>query len=221
MRFSAAIFDLDGTLCDTIGDLRTAMNEMLRQCGLPEVSREVVLSSINTGAREFVRGCLPTALQNDEHMLDRCLAIYKECYLRHYLDSTYAYAGMNELIAELSAAGMKLGVLSNKQDVMTKAIVKALYGYTGFDERAVWGQAFLPHKPDPSAAIYIAGTFCLKPGEIAFIGDSNVDMQTANNAGMHSIGVTWGYRPADVLLAAGAKTLCSTPAELGKFLLGK
>lgn len=221
MRFSAAIFDLDGTLCNTIGDLKTSMNEMLRLMGHPEVSREVVLASINNGAREFVRGCLPDTVKHDDTELDRCFTAYKECYSRHYLDTTFPYEGLTELIRELSEAGIKLGVLSNKQDPMTKALIAKLYGYDHFDERAVWGHAFLPHKPNPAAAYYIAGTFGVRPDEVAFIGDSNIDIMTAINAEMHPVGVTWGYRSAEVLLATGAKILCDTPCELRDFLLGR
>jgi phosphoglycolate phosphatase len=221
LQFSAAIFDLDGTLCDTIGDLRTSMNEMLRTVGFPEVSRETVIASINNGAREFVRGCLPEPVQQDEDKLDRCLAIYKECYSRHYLDTTYAYVGMTELIAELRAAGFRLGVLSNKHDTMVKAIIYKLFGDDAFDDYAVWGQAFLPHKPDPAAAYYLAGVLHVRPDEVAFIGDSHIDISTALNAGMFPVGVSWGYRPAELLIETGAKAICNTPGELRKLLLGK
>lgn len=220
MRFSAAIFDLDGTLCDTIGDLQTSMNEMLRTVGLPEVSRDTVISSINNGAREFVRGCLPKEVQHDEDKLDRCLSVYRECYSRHYLETTYAYAGMPELVADLRAAGFRLGVLSNKQDVMVKKIIYKLFGDDAFDDYAVWGQAFLPHKPDPAAAYYVAGVLHVKPDETAFIGDSHIDIGTALNAGMFPVGVSWGYRPAELLVETGAKAICNTPDELGKLLLG-
>lgn len=222
MRFSAAIFDLDGTLCDTIGDLHTSMNEMLRTVGLPEVDRETVITSINNGAREFVRGCLPKELQKNEEALDRCLAVYRECYPRHYLDTTYAYKGMPELISDLRKAGFKLGVLSNKQDPMVKVIISKLFGDDAFDDFAVWGgSSHLPLKPDPAAAYYVAGVLRVMPEDVAFIGDSHVDIATAINAGMHPVGVTWGYRSAEVLLDAGAKSICTTPDELRAVLLGK
>lgn len=222
MQFSAAIFDLDGTLCDTIGDLHTSMNEMLCTVGLPQVSRETVLASINNGARELVRGCLPEELQRDEQTLDRCLAIYKECYARHYLDTTYAYSGMPELVADLRAAGYRLGVLSNKHDEMVKTIISKVYGDDAFDDYAVWGgSSMFPLKPDPAAAFYIAGTLRARPDQTAFIGDSHVDIATAINAGMFPVGVSWGYRSAQVLRDAGAKAVCSSIDELRKLLLGK
>jgi len=221
LQFDAAIFDLDGTLCDTIGDLHTSMNEMLRTLGLPEVGREVVVASINNGAREFVRGCLPDNLKHDEAALDRCLAVYRECYARHYLDTTYAFPDMKKLLSDLREAGLKLAVLSNKQDAMVKAIIFRIYGNSIFDENVVLGgNDFLPLKPNPAAAYYLAGVLRVRPDRTAFVGDSHVDIATAINAGMYPVGVSWGYRSEEVLKKAGARAICKTPDELRHVLLG-
>ena len=222
LQFAAVIFDLDGTLCNTLDDLRTSMNEMLRTVGYPEVGSDVVFASINNGAREFVRGCLPDEVKSDDETIDRCLAVYKQCYAKHYLETTYAYKGMPELLAELREAGLKLGVLSNKHNEIVKNIIFSIYGREIFDEHAILGGTdFLPLKPNPASAYYMAGTLQVRPDRTAFVGDSNVDIATAINAGMFPVGVSWGYRSAEVLKETGARAICRTPDELRRVLLGQ
>lgn len=205
MSFKAVIFDLDGTLCNTMPDLITSMNEMLRNAGLPERTDEQLIAAINCGAYEFVRRSLPEEYYNDEEFTRARLKEYNSTYEKHYLDKTHIYDGVLDAVKELKASGVKLGVLSNKPDKHCKNIIYTLFGEKLFD--IVMGQGAFPTKPDPSAAIHIAKEFGILPSLFAFVGDSNVDMQTAINAGMHPVGVSWGYRSIEILKESGAEKI--------------
>lgn len=209
----AVIFDLDGTLADTMVDLQRAMNAMLRQCGWPERSREELTQFINKGARAFVARSMPEGSWEtmDDEAVTRSLEIYSEHYAKCYLEGTAAFPGVAEALDALRERGISLAVLSNKQDRFTKAIIEKLFPGV-FAE--VWGQSDYPTKPDPAAALEIARRLGVEPAECAFVGDSDVDMKTAKNAGMRSVGVSWGYRDVDVLREAGAKAVVSNAAEL-------
>ncbi len=213
----AVIFDLDGTLADTIGDLTTAMNEMLTARNYPARTKEQMLAAINNGARNLVWRSLPEEVRDAEGELDACLATYNECYGRHYLETTALYDGMGPLCRSLYADGIRLAVLSNKQHEQTSAIVERLLGRGLFG--VVLGHRDLPHKPDPTAPLYVAERLGVKPEQTVFCGDSNVDMTTALNAGMIPVGVTWGYRSREVLLEAGARYIVDTPDALRELIL--
>ena len=207
------IFDLDGTLAYTIGDLQSAMNGMLRHFGWREITEEEALRNINCGAKQFVRGCLPLEYQEDEAMLERAYAKYSECYGKEYLKTTHLYPGVAEGIAYLKERGARLGVFSNKQDAQTKAICRALFPDETFDI-VLGNNGVFPHKPSPEGALYVAEILGADPGEIAFIGDSDVDMKTAANAGMHPVGVAWGYRPKELLVSLGAETILTSLEDM-------
>ncbi len=206
------IFDLDGTLAYTMDDLAAGMNAMLRQNGLPECSVAQLLANINHGAREFVRLSLPEAYRTDEDFVSARLKEYDRYYGAHFLDTTYAYPGVTEALAELRRMGVKLAVLSNKQHPRTAALCAHLFPAGTFE--VVMGHAEYPTKPDPAAALAIAGQFGLEVSEIAFVGDSDVDMDTAHNAGMTAVGVSWGFRSADFLREHGAQYLIARGEDL-------
>lgn len=209
----AAIFDLDGTLSDTMDDLRTAMNGMLRELGFAERSREELLTFINRGARYFVGRSLPDGSVKDfnDPLVDRALVIYGEHYAKCCLDKTHPFDGVPEAVDELKRRGVKVAVLSNKQDEFVKKTVQKLYPDV-FD--AVHGQLDLPEKPDPAPALAVAKELGVAPEECAFIGDSDIDIKTGINSGMLPIGVSWGYRDEECLRSAGAKIIVHSPAEL-------
>ncbi len=207
------IFDLDGTLAYTIGDLRNAMNITFSQYGFREVDDARVLSSINHGTREFVRRCLPEEISGDNELIERVVDTYLEIYDQNCLVYTEPYPYVKAILDYCKSIGGKLAVYSNKHDSCTKYIASHLFPNV-FDV-VLGGGADFPHKPKPDGALYIAELFGAKPDEIAFIGDSDVDMATAINAGMHPYGVNWGYRSPELLLENGAEGIIS---DLGSFV---
>lgn len=203
MIFKAVIFDLDGTLLYTIDDLHTAMNAMLADLSFPLADHETIMKSINCGAREFVRGCIPEQYRTDEQFIDHAYAIYDRHYARVYADQTKPYPGVTEAAIAVKKAGLKTAVFSNKQDVMTKALIEMKFPAGTFD--IVFGhpepgsEIYFPIKPAPDGALYIAEKLGAKPSETALVGDSDVDMTLARNAGMIPVGVSWGYRDETLL----------------------
>ena len=212
----AVIFDLDGTICYTIEDLRTAMNLMLSEFGMPQRSVDEILAAINFGPREFVRRSMPAKAAADEQLVDRCFKYYSERYSEHYLDKTYPYDGMPELVCELRARGIKTAVLTNKGDAHAKALVYKVFG-DAFDLVLGNCQRF-PAKPDPASALWIASELCATPREVLYVGDSDVDMHTARNAGFFACGVSWGYRDVATLCRTGASGIARRPSEILLFI---
>lgn len=206
------LFDLDGTLAYTIGDLLTSMNDMLAQNGLPLLDEAGILRNINCGALAFVRQSLPAAYRGDETFVAARYAEYDAAYSRHFEETTHLYPGIASAVSELRQQGMHLGVLSNKQHTHTVRLCEKLFPPHTFD--IVMGHLDLPHKPDPTAALAMASRFGLCADEIAFVGDSDVDMKTARNAGMYAVGVSWGYRDRTCLRDAGADCIIDSPTQL-------
>lgn len=206
------IFDLDGTLADTIDDIGWAVNRMLSSHGFPLLERKDHLANINNGAFQLIRRSLPEEHRESEDFVRSCLSEYEAKYAEHYIIDTYAYAGIPEILCKLSHAGYSLAVLSNKQDKFVKDIVSELFPNIPFAEAR--GQTELPTKPNPTSALVLAEKMNLAPKEIAFVGDSQVDIRTAINAGMYPVGVTWGYRPKELLVAEGARLTVDTPDQL-------
>ncbi|MBQ7160424.1 MAG: HAD family hydrolase [Clostridia bacterium] len=212
----AVIFDLDGTVCYTIDDLRTAMNLMLKEFGMPERSVEEILSAINCGAREFVRRSMPEDKAADPELLEKCFQYYSERYSEHFLDSTYPYEGIPELIGELRSRGIKTALLTNKGDSHARALINKLFG-DSFD--LVLGNCGrFPTKPDPASALWMASELGAEPREVLYVGDSDVDMKTARNAGFFACGVSWGYRDVPTLCRTGASGIASKPSDILLFL---
>lgn len=216
--FKAAIFDLDGTVADTMGDLCISMNEMLRKVGYPERSKDELLALINNGPYAFVAGALPERYQSDEDEIERCVAIYSECYNHHYNDTTYIFDGITESLTELKQNGVKLALNTNKGQLHAEAIIEKLL--PGIFDIVLGSGRFQP-KPDPTGSFYIADSFSVSPDEFIFVGDSNVDMKTAKNAGMYAVGVNWGYRSEKVLLDSGADVIVSRPKQISDIVLGR
>lgn len=208
----AIIFDLDGTLCDTMDDLRTAMNAMLTKLGYKTRSRGELLKFINNGAREFVRRSLPREVQKVDFIVDSALEVYGAEYAKCYFQKTKAFDGIKAVLNELKGRGYKLAVLSNKQDEFVKTIINEVFGKGLFN--VVAGHKDLPTKPNPAAAIAIAKQLGARPERCVFIGDSDVDVATAINAQMHIVGVSWGYREAQLLKEAGALNIAEKPEDI-------
>lgn len=212
MRFKAILFDLDGTLLDTLADLANSMNTVLANNGFPVFPVRRYRYFVGEGMENLVRKTLPAEHRDTEHV-DRCLAGMRDEYDRHWGDTTRPYDGIPEMLANLKKAGMTLAVLSNKPHMYTLQMIAHYFGDDIFT--AVAGlRPDVPRKPDPRAALQIAHDFGVPPHDIAYVGDTAIDMETAVRAGMYPIGVLWGFRDADELLAHGAKTLLHSPHDL-------
>lgn len=206
------IFDLDGTLADTMDDLKTAINSTLSILGYETRTKFELLNFINNGSREFVRRSLPTAVQGEKFIIESALNIYSQEYEKCFCSKTRAYPGIYETLLELKKRKFRLGVLSNKPHQFVVEIISKLFGNNTFD--FVMGQSDMPRKPDPTSAIYVAKEIGVKPSKCIFIGDSDIDIKTAQNADMRSIGVSWGYRKIDLLMSTGANYIAESPAQI-------
>ena len=204
----AVIFDLDGTIAFTLPDLTEGMNRARERYGLPPVTRKHLLSFINGTTDQFIRNSFPEG-QSDEYY-SKAKEIYLNEYSQCYLHNTTAYDGMAELLADLRADGLPLAVFTNKDNDHANDIVKKLYGGEIFEE--ILGTGRFPGKPSPEGALYLAEKYGVSPSECAFVGDSDVDMKTAKNAGMVAVGVTWGYREKEILKEAGADFIADKPS---------
>jgi phosphoglycolate phosphatase len=210
-NFEAVIFDMDGTLLDTLKDIADSMNMVLKRMGQPERDFEYMRYSVGYGVDELARRAMPEG--STEKDLLKCLGIMRETYREHYKDTSRPYDSIPELLGELTKLRIPLAVLSNKPEDFTIKMTEELLGSWKFAEiRGV--RKDRPKKPDPAVALEIASGWGIKPERIAFVGDSAVDMQTANAAGMFAVGVLWGFRPRREIEEAGAKALISHPLEL-------
>ncbi len=214
-NIKAVIFDLDGTIADTIDAIQHGINLTMREFGYPESTREDVLAHINNGARQLIRLSLPQALQENEEKLDEALALYNQMYTKVYTETDTPYDGIPEVFKELHKRGYRLAVLSNKQDAFVPVLAEILLPKRTY--LVARGQRVgAPVKPDPKVAFEIASLLGVLPSECALVGDSNVDMKTAKNAGMTAVGVSWGYRSIEVLQEAGADAIVHKPSDLLK-----
>ena len=209
----AIIFDLDGTLADTIGSIRTAVNMAMRHYGFHEHDYEAVRRAIGNGARMLIRRLVPSDVAADESRVTEILNYYNACYAETYTEADTCYDGMKNAVLELHRRGYKLAVLSNKPDVYTVALTKILFP-EGVMTIAQGQLDSVPTKPDPTAPLDIAARLGVTAEECAFVGDSEVDILTAKNAKMYSVGCAWGYRPHEVLVETGADVIIDKPTQI-------
>ncbi len=208
--YQAVIFDLDGTLVNSIEDLADSANAVLAEYNFPTHDVESYKYRVGNGIRKLMERSLP---HDKIDLLDEALDRFKQIYAQHNLDKTAPYNGIKELLNQLQSQHIKLGVCTNKHDEAAKDIIKILFGNNIFDE-IIGDKAGLKRKPDPGKVLSIAAHWKLQPEQIAYLGDSGVDMQTAVNAQMLPVGVLWGFRKEDELLANGAQILLKNPLEL-------
>ena len=213
MEFDAVIFDLDGTLADTLDDIAAAMNAVLARRDLPVHAPAAYRLMIGLGLRNLVHEALPPTLRGDDATIAACLDEMTAEYRRHLLDRTRLYDGVAELVARLRDEELGLAVLSNKADELTQRIVSALFEPDTFDV-VLGARPDLPRKPDPTTALQVAERLGVAPARVAYLGDSGIDMRTAVAAGMIAVGVTWGLRDRAELQAGGARLLLDHPLEL-------
>ena len=212
MKFKAVIFDLDGTLLNTLEDLADATNIVLRSLGHREHDLQTYKYFVGNGIETLVKRALPKSQRRGEN-LHRCVELMKSEYARRWTNNSRPYPGISELLERFIISGYQLNILSNKADEATQQIVAGLLHRWRFN--AVQGAtAATPKKPDPTAALNIAAQCGITPRETLFLGDSSIDMQTARACGMYGIGVLWGFRPAEELIAGGARMLIHKPQDL-------
>jgi len=209
-RIRAVIFDLDGTLADTLADIGGAMNQVLANHGLPQHPVGTYRGLIGGGALNLARRAAP---ELDEQRHEELAAEFRDRYSQAWVTHAVPFPGAIKLLKALHARGLLLAVLSNKADVGTRAVVKALFPDQPF-QRIFGEREGIPRKPHPQAALEIAEALGVAPDECIYVGDSEVDVQTSHRAGMRNISVLWGFRTRDELVAAGATTLVENPSQI-------
>ncbi|MGE5581392.1 MAG: HAD family hydrolase [Bacillota bacterium] len=211
MKYQAVIFDLDGTLLNSLEDLANSMNRVLGDFGYPGHRLEEYRYFVGDGMENLVRRALPAGIQDAE--FTSCLQAMVEEYGRHAMVKTRSYKGIPELLESLAGRDIKMAVFSNKPDELTKMLIAGLLPHWRFNP--VWGaRPGVPKKPDPSGALEIASSINVLPEQVLYLGDTGTDMKTATAAGMYAVGALWGFRTADELLKAGAQVLVEKPLEL-------
>lgn len=207
------IFDLDGTLADTINSIRHAVNLAMAHFGYSERSYEEVRLAIGDGARVLIKRTLPFEERENDETVDTVLAYYEKMYDITHMEADRCYDKMAQTLAELHKRGYKIAVLSNKQDVYVRSIVAKIVE-RGIVSLAMGQREGYPRKPDATVPLIITESLGFSPEDTVFIGDSEVDVLTAKNAGMMSIGCSWGYRGRAVLEEYGADFIVDTPPQL-------
>ena len=215
--YHTVIFDLDGTLLNTLEDLADAGNWVCRRNGWPEHTLEEYRTMVGHGLSDLVRKFSPEGCRSPLLMMNT-LAQFSEYYGQHNMDKTRPYAGMTELTAELGRRGVNMAVYSNKADDFSRQIVEHYFpGVFTLVRGKVRG---VPVKPDPTGVRQVLTELGTDPAGTLFVGDSSVDIGTAHNAGLAACGVTWGFRSRESLTDAGADFLADTPEQLSAVILG-
>lgn len=216
-HYNTIIFDLDGTLLNTLDDLADGVNIALSHHGFPTRSLDEVRMAVGNGVARLMEEMVPDGKKNPQ--FDECLATFRTEYGKISKNKTAPYVGIPALLTQLTEAGLHVAVVSNK---FHDAVVELVRYYfpeipTAVGEREAEG---IRKKPAPDTVFTVMQKLSVQPENSVYIGDSDVDIATAQNAGIDCISVTWGFRDRDFLLAHGATVLVDTPEELGKMLLG-
>ncbi|MBR5162511.1 MAG: HAD family hydrolase [Schwartzia sp.] len=208
--YRAAIFDLDGTLLDTLEDLANSGNELLASYGKPPYTVQEYRYLVGNGWRKLMERILPDA---SPEQIDEALIRYKAIYEKCLVGKTKPYDGIPEALSALRAKGVRLAVCTNKH-ISAAEVLLQKYFPTGLFDAVEGDRPGVPRKPDPAHVDILLEKLGVSPEETAYFGDSGVDMQTATNARVLPVGVLWGFRDKDELLENGAKILLSNPLEL-------
>ena len=215
MKYQLAIFDLDGTILDTLEDLYLAVDHALRKNGLPERTLDEVRAFVGNGIRKLIERAVPTG--SSEPVIVQVHADFTAYYAQHCADHTKPYEGIPELLRALREAGMQTAVVSNKADYGVQTLVNRYF--PGLFDDAVGEREGVRRKPAPDAVRAVLEKLGVSHEQAVYIGDSDVDIETAKHAGMPCISVDWGFRCAAFLTEHGAKHILSAPAALAKYLL--
>ncbi len=213
--YKLAIFDLDGTLLDTLGDLHASVNFALRKFRFPERTIDEVRAFIGNGVVKLMERSTPDGIDSETQL--RCLDAFRKHYLQHMSDTTAPYEGTAELLKNLRGEGIKIAVVSNKLHPAVEDLCESYF--PGLIDKAVGVSVEEERKPSPINVLKTAEHFGADLKDCIYIGDSEVDVQTAHNAEIKCIGITWGFRTKDELLKAGADIVADTAEEVKEIIL--
>ena len=204
------IFDLDGTLLNTLEGLKNSTNFALKKFNSPEMTLEQTRSFVCNGVRKLIERAIPIGEQNQD--FEKCLNTFKEHYSKTMYQKTVAYDGIEDMLTELKKRGVKTGVVSNKFDTAVKELCKNYFD--GLIIVAIGESPNVRKKPAPDSVLKAMKILGAKPENTLYVGDSDVDIQTAKNSNLKSVGVTWGFRDRELLEKEGADFIINTPCEL-------
>lgn len=218
--YQACIFDFDGTLCDSVESIAVSANHALRDLGLKEASLADYKLLVGDGVDMLVRRLLQRGKEESEELFHSLKEKYMEYFREGCRYHVEPYPGILELLKELKDLGAKMGVISNKPHANTVDVIHQVFGEEIFDW--IQGQTDeLPRKPDPAGALYTAERLGVSPGECLYIGDTGTDMKTGTAAGMHTVGVLWGFRDRKELEETGAMEIIGEPSALCRIYRGE
>ena len=212
MTIKAIIFDLDGTLLDTLEDIACAANRVLEAQGFPIHDMDAYRCFVGDGIQILMERVLPEDQRHDE-MISTCIRLFREAYGQTWDKRTSPYEGVPDMLDALISQGLKLAVLSNKPDDFTKKCVASFLSSWPFEFVTGYHNG-IPRKPDPGGALKIAAHLDILPEQILYLGDTDIDMKTATSAGMFPVGALWGFRSAEELKNNGAKEVIKHPSDL-------
>lgn len=211
--YRACIFDLDGTLTDTLDSLTYSVNETMKVMELPEITKEQCRLFVGNGAKVLIQKSLEAAGVSETEFFPRTFQTFQRIFDKNCTYRVKPYEGIGSLLTELKAQGMKLGVLSNKPDRQAVQVVSRIFGDDIFD--IVWGQKEgIPRKPDPSALLLMTEKLGTDPSQIIYVGDSEVDIETGQAAKVKTVLVSWGFRKPEDLRKAGAERIVNSTQEI-------
>lgn len=217
MKYNAVLFDLDGTLLDTLEDIADSVNLMLAAFSFPPRSYDEIRRFVGNGARTLVAKSVPS--DTPAELIDDCLNKYLSIYSKNLRNKTRPYDGVLNLLARLKASGIQIGVLSNKGESNVKELCQDYFG--GLVDVAAGEIPGIPRKPAPDGVLRALNALGSSPRHTAYVGDSETDVRTAQNAGLSFIGVSWGFRHRSDLLTEGAELIADSLEELSSLLLPK
>lgn len=216
MGYATAIFDLDGTLLDTVDDLADAVNAALKAHGMPLRSVDETRASVGNGIARLIELSVPEGTSEEERL--QVMADFKAHYGAHCAEKTRPYPGVCEVLAKLRELGIKCAVVSNKGDFAVQMLAEKYFG--GLLDMALGERPEIPRKPDPAPIRYIMGELGAEASSTVYVGDSEVDIVSADNAGLDHIICSWGFRERGFLIESGAKVLVDTADELLDAIVG-
>lgn len=214
MTYNTVIFDMDGTILNTLEDLKDSVNYALDQMGYPSRTLDEVRRFVGNGARLLIERAVPAGTTKED--CDKCLEIYSKHYATNMQNKTRPYDGIMDLLKELKERKYKLAIVSNKFDTAVKALCKD--HYDEYIKVAIGESQNVARKPAPDSVFTAMKELGSNGEESIYVGDSDVDAQTAHNAGLKCVGVTWGFRSREILLNAGADYIIDEPMELVQIL---